>query len=61
MHNYFDGDKSLIIVPQSKCILRQGFKEGNEVEVSMEEQEKHETNWSGVVVKIASKGKCEIL
>ena len=44
MHNYFDGDKSLIIVPQSKCILRQGFKEGNEVEVSMEEQEKRETN-----------------
>ena len=29
---YFDWDKSLSIVPQNKCILRQSFEEGNEVE-----------------------------
>ena len=61
MHNYFDGDKSLIIVPQSKCILRQGFEEGNEVEVSWKNKKSAKQIWLGVVVKIASKGKCEIL
>ena len=61
MHNYFDGDKSLIIVPQSKCILRQGFEEGNEVEVSWKNKKSAKQIWSGVVVKVASKGKCEIL
>ena len=61
MHNYFDGDKSLIIVPQSKCILRQGFEEGNEVEVSWKNKKRAKQNCSGVFVKIASKGKCEIL
>ena len=61
MHNYFDGDKSLIIVPQSKCNLRQGFEEGNEVEVSWKHKKSAKQICSGVVVKIASKGKCEIL
>lgn len=55
MHNYFDGDKSLIIVPQSKCILRQGFEEGNEVEVSWKNKKRAKQICSGVVVKIASK------
>ena len=62
MHNYFDGDKSLIIVPQSKCILRQDFEEGNvQVEVSWKNKKSAKQIWLGVVVKIASKGKCEIL
>ena len=61
MHNYFDGDKSLITVPQSKCILRQGFEEANEVEVSWKNKKSAKQIWLGVVVKIASKGKCEIL
>lgn len=55
---YFDGDKSL--VPQSKCILRQSFEEGNEVEVSWKNKKGAKQIWLAVVVKIASKGKSEI-
>jgi len=58
---YFDGDKSLSIVPQSKCILRQSFEEGNEVEVSWKNKNGAKQIWLGVIVKIASKGKSEIL
>jgi len=58
---YFDGDKSLSIVPQSKCILRQSFKEGNEVEVSWKDKKGAKQIWLGVIVKIASKGRSEIL
>ena len=61
MHNYFDGDKNLSLVPQSKCILRQSFEEGNEVEVSWKNKKGTKQLWLGVVVKIASKGNCEIL
>ena len=57
---YFDGDKSLSIVPQSKCILRQSFEEGNEVEVSWKEKGAKQI-WLGVIVKIASEGKSKIL
>ena len=49
------------MVPQSKCILRQGFEEGNEVEVSCKNKKSAKQIWLGVVLKIASKGKCEIL
>ena len=58
---YFDGDKSLSIVPQSKCILRQSFEEGNEVEVSWKNKKGAKQIWLGVIVKIASKGESEIL
>lgn len=57
---YFDGDKSLSTAPQSKCILRESFEECNEVEVSWREKGTKQI-WLGVVVKIASKGKSEIL
>ncbi|KAK2558669.1 hypothetical protein P5673_018868 [Acropora cervicornis] len=43
------------MVPQSKCILRQGFEEGNEVEVSCKNKKSAKQIWLGVVVKIASK------
>jgi len=55
---YFGGDKSSSIVPQSKCILRQSFKEGNEVEVSWKDKKGARL---GVIVKIVSKGRSEIL
>lgn len=58
---YFDGDKSLSIVAHSKCILRQSFEEGNEVEVSWKNKNGAKQVWLGVIVKIASKGKSEIL
>ena len=54
---YFDGDKSLSVVPKSKCILKQSFEEGNEVEVSWKSVKGTKQVWSGVIVKIASKGK----
>ena len=58
---YFDGDKSLSNVPQSKWILRQSFEEGNEVEVSWTNKKGAKQIWLGVIVKIALKGKSEIL
>ena len=57
---YFDGDKSLSIVPKSRCVLRQSFEEGNEVEVSWKGKKGAKEVWLGVIVKIASKGKFRV-
>ena len=48
-------------MPQSKCILRQSFEEGNEVEVSWKNKKGAKQISLGLVVKIALKGKSEIL
>ena len=58
---YFDGDKSLSVVPQSKCVLRQSFEEGNEVEVTWKDKKGARQIWLGVIVKTASKGKSDPL
>ena len=54
---YFDGDKSLSVVSKSKCILRQSFEEGNEVEVAWKGRNGAKQIWLGVIVKIALTGK----
>lgn len=53
---YFDGDKSLSIVS-----IIVSFEEGNEVEVSWKNKHGAKQVWLGVIVKIVSKGKSEIL
>ena len=58
---YFDGDKSLSVLPQSKCVLRQSFDNGNEVEVPWKDKKGARQIWLGVIVKIASKGKSDSL
>ena len=57
---YFDGDKSLSIVPKSRCVLRHSFEEGSEVEVSRKGKKGAKEVWLGVIVKIASKGEFQV-
>lgn len=57
---YFDGDKSLSVVPKSRCVLRQSFEEGSEVEVSWKGKKGAKEVWLGVIVKIALKGKVRV-
>lgn len=53
---YFDTDKSLSIIPKSRCVLRGPFEAGHEAEVSWRGQNNEKQRFLGVILKTAKKG-----
>ncbi|KAJ7384809.1 hypothetical protein OS493_019486 [Desmophyllum pertusum] len=56
---YFDTDKSLSIIPKSRCVLRGPFEAGHEAEVSWRGQNNEKQRFLGVILKTAKKDQKE--
>ena len=54
---YFDSDKSVSVVPRSRCVLRVPFEAGNEAEVSWRCHGEKQ-RFIGTILKTAKKGMC---